>query len=136
MLNRIGALALSALMTVATAAMAEDDAVGAAVRDYMDFATYESGIILPAQITEDLIPSVTFVDTRDAAQYQAGTIAGAVNIEWREIPARLDELPERGLVVLFCNTGSLSAQATFAARLMGRENVVVLQSGYAGWQAR
>jgi rhodanese-related sulfurtransferase len=100
---------------------------------YMDFATYEAGIILPQQLTEDVFSSVTFVDTRDAEQFVAGTIPNAINIEWREIPARIEELPEEGMVVLFCNTGSLSAQATFAARLMGRENVLALQSGYRGW---
>jgi 3-mercaptopyruvate sulfurtransferase SseA len=38
------------------------------------------------------------------------------------------------MVILFCNTGSLSAQAVFAARLMGHENVLVLQTGLQGWQ--
>lgn len=100
---------------------------------YMDFATYEAGIILPEQLTEDVFHSVFFVDTRDAAQFEQETIPGAVNIEWREIPARLNELPETGMVVLVCNTGSLSAQAAFAARVMGRENVLVLQTGLRGW---
>lgn len=130
------ALAVGLTLALPLPAWAQDEAVAEAIQDYMDFAIYEAGIILPDQITEELLPSVTFIDTRDAAQFEAGTIAGAINIEWREIPARLDELPEQGLVVLFCNTGSLSAQATFAARLMGRENVVVLQSGYQGWQAK
>ena len=130
------ALALALTLAMAAPAFAQEDPVAEAVQDYMDFATYEAGIILPAQITDEMLASVTFVDTRDAGQFEAGTIEGAVNIEWREIPARLDELPEDGLVVLFCNTGSLSAQAAFAARLMGRENVVVLQDGLEGWRAR
>ncbi|MBN2905549.1 MAG: rhodanese-like domain-containing protein [Rhodobacteraceae bacterium] len=117
-------------------ALAQDNPVAEAIQDYMDFAPYEAGLILPAQITPDLRANVTFVDTRSADQFQAETIPGAINIEWREIPARLDALPAEGLVVLFCNTGSLSAQATFAARLLGRENVVVLQGGLSGWMAR
>lgn len=100
---------------------------------YMDFATYESGIILPQQLTQDVFEAATFVDTRDADQFVAGTIPTAINIEWRTIPGRIDELPEDGMVILFCNTGSLSAQATFAARLMGHDNVLVLQSGRNGW---
>lgn len=103
------------------------------IMGYMDFATYEAGIILPEQLTEDVFGSVLFVDTRDAAQYNAATIPGAIHIEWREIPARLDELPDDQMVVLFCNTGTLSAQATFAARVLGKENVLVLQSGHRGW---
>lgn len=100
---------------------------------YMDFATYESGIILPQQLTQDVFEAAIFVDTRDGDQFDAETIPGAINIEWREIPARLSELPSTGMVILFCNTGSLSAQATFAARLMGQENVLVLQTGIKGW---
>jgi len=51
-------------------------------------------------------------------------------------PLAADELPETGMVALLCNTGPLSAQATFAARLMGRENVLVLQTGLIGWKKR
>lgn len=124
-------LAAFAVSLVGSNATADD--LGDEIIGYMDFATYESGIILPQQLTQDVFDAVTFVDTRDSAQFEEGTLPNAINIEWREIPARLDELPENGMVVLFCNTGSLSAQATFAARLMGRENVLVLQSGRNGW---
>lgn len=129
MFQRLMALLLGAMLVGPVCA----DDLADEIIGYMDFATYEAGIILPQQLTEDVYSSVTFVDTRDAEQFVAGTIPNAINIEWREIPARIEELPEEGMVVLFCNTGSLSAQATFAARLMGRENVLVLQSGYRGW---
>lgn len=129
MFQRLMALLLGAMLVGPVYA----DDLADEIIGYMDFATYEAGIILPQQLTEDVFSSVTFVDTRDEEQFVAGTIPNAINIEWREIPARIEELPEEGMVVLFCNTGSLSAQATFAARLMGRENVLVLQSGYRGW---
>ncbi|WP_414646244.1 hypothetical protein [Bradyrhizobium sp. 2S1] len=41
--------------------------------------------------------------------------------------------------MLFCNTGSLSAQAAFALRVAGRENALVLQTGLDGsekWRGR
>lgn len=120
--------------TLALPAFADEEAVAEAITDYMDFATYEAGIILPQQLDRDVFEAATFVDTRSADQFEAGHIPGATHIEWREVPRRIDELPESGLVILYCNTGSLSAQAAFAARLMGRENVVVLQSGIIGWQ--
>ena len=47
---------------------------------------------------------------------------------------RIDEIPSDRMTILYCNTGSLSAQATFALRVAGRANVVVLQSGISGWQ--
>jgi rhodanese-related sulfurtransferase len=39
-------------------------------------------------------------------------------------------------VLLYCNTGTLSAQAGFALRVAGYENVRVLQGGYAEWKAK
>ncbi|MBV7392709.1 rhodanese-like domain-containing protein [Mameliella sediminis] len=106
----------------------EDEIIG-----YMDFATETAGIILPQQLTAEIWEGVYFVDTRSRADFEAGTIPGAVHIEWRDVPGRLDEIPEDKMVVLFCNTGVRSSQATFAARVMGRENVLVMQSGYEGW---
>ena len=124
-------LALCLSLIVPHAVLADD--LSDEIIGYMDFATYESGIILPQQLTQDVFDAAVFVDKRDADQYAAGTITSAINIDWREIPGRIDELPDNRMVILFCNTGSLSAQATFAARLMGRDNVLVLQTGLTGW---
>jgi rhodanese-related sulfurtransferase len=104
------------------------------ITGYMDFATYDSGIIVPEPLTQDVFDADLFIDTRDADQFDAATIPGATHIEWREVSGRLGEIPDSGMVILFCNTGSLSAQAVFAARLMGHENVLVLQTGLQGWQ--
>ena len=120
-----------ALLAVPTSA--EEGAVEA-MQEYMAFSNYEAGIIVPQQITRDIFDSVLFIDTRSAHQFEASTIPGAVNIEWREVLDRIDEIPQNGMVILFCNTGTLSAQATFALRVAGRENVLVLQTGFAGWQ--
>ena len=119
---------------LALPAFADGEAVAEAITDYMDFATEADGIILPQQLTGDVFQDVFFVDVRSPESYAAATIKGAINIGWREVPGRLGDIPETGMVVLFCDTGVRSAQATFAARLMGRENVVVLQSGFTGWQ--
>lgn len=125
------ALILSPIMLVS--ASANDEAVEA-MQEYLMFSEYEAGIILPQQINEEIFNSVLFVDTRDEEQYEAATIPGAVHIEWREVLDRIDEIPEDTKTVLFCNTGSLSAQAAFALRVAGRSNVVVLQTGFIGWQ--
>jgi rhodanese-related sulfurtransferase len=53
-----------------------------------------------------------------------------VNIEWRQIPARRDEIPTDKPVVLYCETGLLSSKAQFALRVAGRDYVMVLQGGY------
>ena len=121
-----------ALMIPLHSAWAEDAAVDA-MQEYLDFANYEAGIIVPEQLTEEIFDSVHFIDTRDAGQFEAGTIPGAEHIEWREVLAHRDEIPTDRKVILFCNTGSLSAQAAFALRMAGMDNVLVLQTGLRGW---
>lgn len=130
-LGLVATLVSSAMIAPAAAQDLADEVIG-----YIEFEPYDSGILLPEQITQDVWDGFRFIDTRNAAQFEAGTIPGAINIEWRDIPGRLDELPTDKKVVLFCNTGSLSAQAVFAARLLGADNVVVLQTGYDGWLDR
>jgi rhodanese-related sulfurtransferase len=129
----IAAAAVASLVLFANPAFANDDAIEA-MQEYMMFSEYEAGIILPQQIDQEVFESVLFVDTRDAEQYAAATIPGAVNIEWREVLDRIDEIPTDRKAILFCNTGTLSAQAAFALRVAGRDNVVVLQTGFTGWQ--
>jgi rhodanese-related sulfurtransferase len=113
---------------------AADESAIEAMQEYMEFSSYEAGIIVPQQITKDIFESILFIDTRDADQFSEGTIPGAINIEWREVLGRIDEIPEDRKVILFCNTGCLSAQAAFALRVAGRQNVLLLQTGYLGWQ--
>ena len=126
--------AASLALGLHTAPLMAQDAALEAMQEYMMFSEYESGIILPQQLDQTVFETALFVDTRDAGQFEEGTITGSVNIEWREVLDRIDEIPEDRMTILFCNTGSLSAQAAFALRVAGRSNVVVMQTGFTGWQ--
>jgi rhodanese-related sulfurtransferase len=59
-----------------------------------------------------------------------------VNIEWRQVLSKRDDIPKNKPVIIYCNTGSLSAQSGFALRVAGYENVRILQGGFAEWQAK
>ena len=126
--------AATVALAVQTAPVLPQDAAIDAMQEYMMFSEYEAGIILPQQIDQTVFETVPFVDFRDAGQFEEGTIPGAVNIEWREVLDRIDEIPEDRITILFCNTGSLSAQAAFVLRVAGRLIVVVMQRGFTGWQ--
>jgi len=104
------------------------------IAGYLDFAGYTEGVVQPEQLTADILPGVTFVDVRSAEEYAADAIDGAIHIEWRQVVARADELPASGMVVMYCNTAILSSQAMLVARLMGHDNVLVLQGGRAAFQ--
>ncbi|MDB2618622.1 rhodanese-like domain-containing protein [Litoricolaceae bacterium] len=110
-----------------------NEAVIEAMGEYLMFQEYESGIILPQQIDQSVFEAVTWIDTRDSEQFGEQTIPGAIHIEWRQVIERIDEIPTDRKVIVFCNTGSLSAQAAFALRVAGFDNVVVMQSGFLGW---
>jgi rhodanese-related sulfurtransferase len=126
-------VALGLIAACAFPAQAESPAVKA-MQEYMEFAPYEAGIILPQQLAKDVFETVVFIDTRDKGQFAKGSIPGARNIEWREVLGRMSEIPKDKKVILFCNTGSLSAQAAFALRVAGYDNVLVLQTGIEGWK--
>jgi rhodanese-related sulfurtransferase len=125
------------LALLAAPLRAEDSpALAEAMEEYLEFAEYGSSIILPEQIPEGEWPKILVIDARDAAQFQADHIPGSINIEWRRAVTQRDEIPRDKPVVIYCNTGSLSAQAVFALRLLGWDNVRVLQDGIEGWKAK
>lgn len=115
---------------------ADKAAVAEAIEEYMDFTEYGSSLIWPEQIPEEDWKRILVIDARDAVQFAKDHIPGARNIDWRQIPGRRHDIPKDGLVVIYCNSGSLSAQAVFALRLLGWDNVSVLQDGFEGWKAK
>ena len=124
---------LTALLLSQQPGLANDAAVEA-MGEYLMFQDYQSGIIMPQQIDQSIFERVVFIDTRSEEEFRAATIPGARHIEWREVIDRIDDIPEGQKTILFCNTGALSAQAVFALRVAGRDNVLVLQGGLTGWQ--
>ncbi|MDP2025855.1 rhodanese-like domain-containing protein [Sulfuriferula sp.] len=136
-MNRTLSILLAGVSFLAVPAWsAENPVVVNALSEYMDFNEYGSSLIWPEQIPKDDWNKVFIVDARDAAQFEKEHIPGAVNIEWRQAVARRAELPKDRMVVMYCNSGSLSAQAVFALRLLGHDNVKVLQDGIEGWKAK
>ena len=117
-------------------ALAEDKAVIDAMEGYLDFVDYGGATIFPEQIPKDDWKSFFVIDARDKEQFAKEHIPGAVNIEWRRALAERGRIPKDKPVLLYCNTGTLSAQAGFALRVAGYENVRILQGGYAEWKAK
>lgn len=126
----------AALLSGAVPAQAKEVPVAEAIEEYMDFTEYGSSLIWPEQIPEAEWKKILVIDARSADQYARERIPGAVNIDWRKIPGRRGEIPKDRMVVIYCNTGSLSAQSVFAMRVLGWDNVKVLQDGFEGWKKK
>jgi rhodanese-related sulfurtransferase len=103
---------------------------------YLEFVDYGGGTIFAEQIPKSEYAKMMVIDARDAAQYAKEHISGAVNIEWRQVLAKSGDIPKNKPVLIYCNTGTLSAQAGFALRVSGWENVKILQGGFAEWKAK
>ena len=121
---------------LAPSSYAEENPAIEAMQEYMEFAEYSEGSISTEQLASIGTSEIFFVDTRNKGQFDEGHIPGAVNIEWRQILSRRNEIPTDKPVVLYCETGLLSSKAHFALRVAGRENVKVLWGGYLMWSAR
>lgn len=103
---------------------------------YLEFVDYGGGTIFAEQIPKSEYSKMMIIDARDSAQFAKEHIPGAVNIEWRQVLVKSSSIPKDKAVLIYCNTGSLSAQAGFALRVSGWENVKILQGGYAEWKAK
>ncbi len=129
-------LLASVLAIVATPSLAADPAAVKGLEEYFDFAEYGGATILPEQIPAEDWKKIYVIDTRDADQYAKAHIPGAVNIDWRQVLGRRNELPTDRMVLVYCNSGTLSAQAGLALRVAGLDNVRILQGGFNEWKAK
>lgn len=103
---------------------------------YLEFVDYGGGTIFAEQIPKSEYAKMMIIDARDAAQYAKEHIPGAINMEWRQVMAKSADIPKNKPVLIYCNTGILSAQAGFALRVSGWENVRILQGGFSEWKSK
>lgn len=130
------ALVAGLLQFSPTAANADQKAAVDEMEAYLDFVDYGGATIFPEQIPKEDWKNFFVIDARDKAQFDKEHIPGAVNIEWRRALAERARIPKDKSVLIYCNTGTLSAQAGFALRVAGYENVRILQGGFAEWKAK
>lgn len=103
---------------------------------YLEFVDYGGGVIFAEQIAKDDWKKFLVIDTRDAGQCAKSHIPGAINIEWRQVLVKRASIPKDKPVLIYCNSGSLSAQAGFALRVAGWDNLRILQGGFDEWRAK
>ena len=133
------ALAASAAATLLLTPAANADNKAIVIDEmagYLEFVDYGGGVIFAEQIPKDEWPKMVVIDARDAGQFAKGHIPGAINMDWRQVLAKRGSIPKNKPVLIYCNTGSLSAQAGFALRVAGWENVRILQGGMEEWKAK
>jgi len=74
----------------------------------------------------------TVVDVREADEYEAGHVPGAILIPLSELQGRADEVPSGEPVLVICKSGGRSAQACGFLAAMGRD-VTNVAGGTMAW---
>lgn len=88
-------------------------------------------------------PDALLIDTREPYEYQAGRIAGSINVPrgiletaceygYEETVPELVQARERPVVVI-CRSGNRSALAAWVMQQMGYRDVYSLKTGLRGW---
>lgn len=87
-------------------------------------------------ITQSQASGVTIVDVRTPAEFAAGHVQGAVNVDVRaaDFAQQLDKLDKNGTYVVYCHSGNRSKTATDAMGAAGFTHVYNLQGGIADLQ--
>jgi rhodanese-related sulfurtransferase len=136
-LKRTAWLAITATtLTFTPLAWADKDSAIDEMEAYLEFVDYGGGVMFAEQIPKDDWKRFVVIDARDAGQYAKGHIPGAIHMDWRQVLAKRSSIPKDKPVLIYCNSGSLSAQAGFALRVAGWDNVRILQGGMDEWKAK
>jgi rhodanese-related sulfurtransferase len=88
---------------------------------------------IPTVQAADVTDDAFLLDVREPGEWDAGHAPGAHHVEMMTVPARLDQIPDEGTVVVICRHGHRSAQVVNYLRGQGRDNVVNLDGGIVDW---
>jgi phage shock protein E len=73
---------------------------------------------------------IFLVDVRQPGEYASGSVEGAINIPLGEVANRINEFKNKENIVVFCQSGARSSQASSILKNNGIENVI----NGGGWQ--
>ncbi len=76
------------------------------------------------------------LDVRTPAEFQAGHIPGAVNIDWNgvDFTRKIDALDKTKTYLVYCASGGRSARACDKMSTLGFSNLYNLEGGIKAWQ--
>ncbi|SDF59051.1 rhodanese-like domain-containing protein [Desulfovibrio legallii] len=78
------------------------------------------------------------LDVRTPAEYRAGHLPGAVNMDYFGGPfeTQIQSLPKDAPVLLYCRTGNRSQAAQETLLKAGIRNILHMKEGVSAWQAQ
>lgn len=104
----------------------------------------QTDIVKPVDIRIDFAKALfdkkyRFIDARDAADYSAGHIQGAVNIPYHDLEKyrdKLNALPRDQVYITYCSSAcDVSIDMAYAMSKMGFKKVYIFHGGWDEWKA-
>jgi rhodanese-related sulfurtransferase len=86
------------------------------------------------QLPTPLPEGITVLDVREPVEWQHGHVEGSLHVPMMDLPARVDELPADGQVLVVCKVGGRSAQVVQFLQARGID-AVNLAGGLLDWHA-
>jgi rhodanese-related sulfurtransferase len=99
-------------------------------------ADFETVANKTVQAKLDASENIFVLDVREADEFKAGHIDGAVNVPIRTLAQNLDKLPKdkKAAVAVVCKSGIRAAYGTMALKQMGYSNVKDIAGGMLAWE--
>ncbi|MEO7135253.1 MAG: MBL fold metallo-hydrolase [Vicinamibacterales bacterium] len=101
----------------------------AEVRGYRTIAQISAGDLAPR------LESVSVIDVRNATEWAAGHIPGALHIPLGHLADRAGEIPRGRPIVVQCQSGGRSSIAASVLEQLGAAEVLNLSGGITAWSA-
>lgn len=91
----------------------------------------------PADAAHSIKTGALVIDVREPGEYEAGQLAGAVNIPRGVLEFKIAEHPvlsnKDALIMVYCKTGGRAALATLCLQQLGYSQVHSIRGGIEGW---
>jgi rhodanese-related sulfurtransferase len=113
------------------------------VQDSVKNVQNEQEIVKPVDIRLNFAKALydkkyQFIDARDEADYNEGTIKGAINIPYHkldELKPKLEKMPKNKVYVCFCSSAcDVSIDLAYAMAHMGFTHVYIFHGGWDEWK--
>ena len=81
--------------------------------------------------------SFLILDVRTQKEYDSGHIPGAINIDFKELPQRIDEIDrfKNSTIVLYCERGIRAKVAEVTLKQAGFKSILHLEGNMLAWRS-
>ncbi|MDR7522900.1 MAG: rhodanese-like domain-containing protein [Armatimonadota bacterium] len=139
-MKRLLTVALLVALAAAPTAVAQTSPVQEALFGFLANLPADYHSIMPPALKARLDAGERpfLLDVREAAEFEAGRIQGAVNVPIRTLPRNLDRLPadKNAEIVVICVSGLRASYVTMTLRLLGYTNAKTMALGMREWTAQ